>query len=131
MYNDLFEWRAEVYSKKALDLKIDLLLATESISSSILHRALSLGVLRCKIFQSADWASSEQRCQLASTSEGSNAVDPGQLLAARMIFSLRQAEINFFPAYGLHPMNGYQPHAALQAVISAQSVSMDDWPIAS
>ncbi|MDF0730021.1 hypothetical protein P0Y43_04665 [Pseudomonas entomophila] len=69
IYNDLFEWKLEAYPQKALDLITDLLLPAESLPSSILQKALALGVLRCKIFQSADWISREQWCQLASVSE--------------------------------------------------------------
>ncbi|WAB99742.1 hypothetical protein OSW16_08910 [Pseudomonas putida] len=130
MYNDLFEWRLSEYPQKALDVIIDCFLPTESVPRSILETGVSLGIIRSRIFQSGDWISGKQWIQLASSATTDGALDPKQLLADRLIFSLRPGKVDYFPIYGLDGSRGYQPLLGLSDVLSVLSTKMDVWSMA-
>lgn len=130
IYNTLFELWQEKYPAETISKIVDFILPAETVPTSIVNEARILGKARCDIFFSGDWINSREWDELAAERGTDPEVRSLQYLKDRLIFSIRHADVDYFPLYGLDDLNKYQPVAGLHEIIELLTEHKDGWAFA-
>jgi hypothetical protein len=85
---------------------------------------------RKAVLDSGDWLTAAHVAKMAGFSSTNPSAQPNKWKRKGLIFVLRHAGNDYYPAYGLDPRTGYRPFAALAKILKVFGATKDDWGLA-
>lgn len=125
----MFDALTAKQSRQSIDALVDILTPREVASPLVMRQAQAIIGARKGVLDSGDFLTAAQVAEAAGLSGKNPSSQPHKWKTAGQIFALKHNNIDYYPGYGLDPVN-FRPLGGMAPVLEVLKDYKDSWGLA-